>query len=239
MFYPYSAGLAIAIITAAFSGVSGAHANPAVTMAMIIVRQISPLRAILYMCAQCGGGIAGAALVNGVYNSSGGIKDPILLENPEKGAFGMEFTLTFMVVYVICASKADAATNAAGKPIPPAPANYGSSYGSTAYYNSTQVPPMIGVTSNKPNPIIVGVAYAGCLISWLGSLNPARALGSAFVSTLDYRFKQHWIFWVGPFLGAIAGAFAFEYIFNPFRRRGGFSPFTSTTNPRYFENDLF
>jgi len=223
-----SAGLAIAIITAAFSGVSGAHANPAVTMAMIIVRQISPLRAILYMCAQCGGGIAGAALVNGVYSETG-IKDPILLEDPPRGSFGMEFTLTFMVVYVICAAKADAASNAPSKP-PVVQSNYGSS----AYYNSANAPPMIGVTSNKPNPIIVGAAYAGCLISWLGSLNPARALGSAFVSDLEYRFKMHWIFWVGPFLGAITGAFAFEYIFNPFRRRGGFSPFASATNPRYF-----
>jgi len=233
LFIPCSAGLAIAIITAAFSGVSGAHANPAVTMAMIIIRQISPLRALLYMCAQCGGGIAGAALVNGVYSASGGIKDPILLKDPEKGAFGMEFTLTFMVVYVICAAKADAASNVAVKPSSAATSSYGStSYGSSAYYNSTQPSPLIGVTTNKPNPIIVGVAYAGCLISWLGSLNPARALGSAFVSTLEYRFKQHWIFWVGPFLGAVAGAFAFEYIFNPFRRRGGLSPFTSSTNPR-------
>ena len=33
----YSAGLAIAMITQAFSGVSGAHANPAVTMAMILI----------------------------------------------------------------------------------------------------------------------------------------------------------------------------------------------------------
>ena len=228
----FSAGLAIAIITAAFASVSGAHANPAVTFAMIFARQISPLRAILYMCAQCGGGVAGAALVNAVYKS--GIKDPILKNEPEKGSFGMEFTLTFMIVYVICASKADAASNPVNKPTLP-----GSNFGSSSYYNSTHGTdwriPLIGVTSNKPNPIIVGAAYAGCLIAWMGSLNPARALGSAFVhpSDVEHRFKQHWIFWVGPFLGAATGAFAFEYIFNPFRRRAGFSPFTGSNNPRY------
>ena len=199
---------------------------------MIFARQISPLRAILYMCAQCGGGVAGAALVNAVYKT--GIRDPILVENPEKGSFGMEFTLTFMIVYVICASKADAAANPTNKPNLPAT----SSYSTSSYYNTTHGTdwrvPLIGVTSNKPNPIIVGVAYAGCLIAWRGSLNPARALGSAFVhpSDVDYRFKQHWIFWVGPFLGALTGAFAFEYIFNPFRRRGGFSPFGAQNNPR-------
>ena len=36
--------------------------------------------------------------------------------------------------------------------------------------------------SVRINPVIVGVAYAACLIAWKGSLNPARALGSAFVS---------------------------------------------------------
>ena len=184
------------------------------------------------MCAQSGGGVAGAALVNAVYKS--GIRDPIINESPEKGSFGMEFTLTFMIVYVICASKAETAATQVNKPN-----HQASNLGSTSsYYNSTHGTdwriPLIGVTSNKPNPVIVGAAYAGCLIAWLGSLNPARALGSAFVhpSDVENRFKQHWIFWVGPFLGAATGAFAFEFIFNPFRRKGGFSPFTSSTNPR-------
>ena len=229
-FLVFSAGLAIAIITAAFSSVSGAHANPAVTTAMILTRNISPLRATLYMCAQCGGGIAGAALVHVVHT---GLKDPIIVKEPEKGAFGMEFTLTFLIIYVICALKADAAS----KPQRTNTAHSGatSSYSySTSYYSNAASTPLIGVTSNRPNPALVGVAYAGCLISWsTGSFNPARALGAAFVSTEDdYRWKQHWVFWVGPLLGAIAGAFAFEYIFNPFRRRGNLSPFSSTANPR-------
>lgn len=43
----------------------GAHINPAVTLATAIIRAISPLRAFLYMSAQCGGGIAGAWLIYG------------------------------------------------------------------------------------------------------------------------------------------------------------------------------
>lgn len=43
----------------------GAHINPAVTISLAVTRTISPLRAILYMVAQSGGSIAGAALLYG------------------------------------------------------------------------------------------------------------------------------------------------------------------------------
>ena len=39
------------------------------------------------------------------------------------------------------------------------------------------------------------------------------------------RFKQHWVFWVGPILGGITGAIAYEFVFNPRRRT-----FASYTN---------
>ena len=45
---------------------SGGHANPAVTIGLMLTRFVSPLRCIMYVFAQCGGGIAGAALVLGV-----------------------------------------------------------------------------------------------------------------------------------------------------------------------------
>lgn len=43
----------------------GAHINPSITLGMAVIRAISPLRAAMYMTAQCGGGIAGAALLYG------------------------------------------------------------------------------------------------------------------------------------------------------------------------------
>lgn len=44
---------------------TGAHINPAVTLAACVIRNISPMRAAMYITAQCGGGIAGAALLYG------------------------------------------------------------------------------------------------------------------------------------------------------------------------------
>lgn len=39
--------------------------NPAVTLALVLTRQVTPLRAALFVAAHCGGGIAGAALLYG------------------------------------------------------------------------------------------------------------------------------------------------------------------------------
>lgn len=44
---------------------TGAHINPAVTLACFVTRLITPLRTAMYIAAQLGGGIAGAALLYG------------------------------------------------------------------------------------------------------------------------------------------------------------------------------
>ncbi|XP_013133346.1 PREDICTED: probable aquaporin NIP4-2 isoform X2 [Papilio polytes] len=61
-----ASGCAIATITLCFAHISGAHVNPAVSAALCVRRRVSPLRAALYVAAQCGGAIAGAAAIYGV-----------------------------------------------------------------------------------------------------------------------------------------------------------------------------
>uniref|UniRef100_A0A0K2ULT0 Aquaporin n=1 Tax=Lepeophtheirus salmonis TaxID=72036 RepID=A0A0K2ULT0_LEPSM len=180
-----ASGFSIAVLTACFASISDCHANPSMTIARTFTRHISPLRSLLYICAQCGGAIAGAALVYGVYSR---IQDPIL--EMSGGAFGMEFVLSFFIAYAFYASRA----------------------------------------GHKADPVLIGLAYAGALVAWKGSLNPARALGSVFVSKEEGRFAKHWIFWIGPFLGALTGAFTFEYIFNPRRKK------TTTLAPSSYTN---
>lgn len=48
-----------------YFSLTGAHVNPAVSISFSLCRRISPLRAALYIAAQCGGGIAGAAMLYG------------------------------------------------------------------------------------------------------------------------------------------------------------------------------
>lgn len=56
-------GLTVATMVWCIAGVSGGHINPAVTLAFLVTRKISILRAILYMAFQCSGAVAGAALL--------------------------------------------------------------------------------------------------------------------------------------------------------------------------------
>ncbi|KAG6441826.1 hypothetical protein O3G_MSEX002048, partial [Manduca sexta] len=60
-----ASGCAIATLTMCFANISGAHVNPAVSAALCVRRRVSPLRAALYVAAQCGGAIAGAAAIYG------------------------------------------------------------------------------------------------------------------------------------------------------------------------------
>lgn len=59
-------GLAIATMVQAFGHISGAHINPAVTIAFFVGNQISILRTIFYVIAQLVGAIAGAGILYGV-----------------------------------------------------------------------------------------------------------------------------------------------------------------------------
>uniref|UniRef100_A0A182QNB7 Uncharacterized protein n=1 Tax=Anopheles farauti TaxID=69004 RepID=A0A182QNB7_9DIPT len=97
-----SSGFSMIALTQCFLHISGAHVNPAVTIGMLVSRQISPLRALLYIVAQSGGSIAGAALLYGVTvpgyqgNLQAAVSHSSSLAAWER--FGVEFILTFIVV---------------------------------------------------------------------------------------------------------------------------------------------
>ena len=57
-----SLAAALAVIYMIFGSVSGAHVNPAITFGMWTARQISTLRAVLYVAAQLLGGLAALEL---------------------------------------------------------------------------------------------------------------------------------------------------------------------------------
>src|SRR3954454_21007282 len=51
--------------------ISGAHFNPAVTVAMTVIRQIRPPEALIYIVLQCAGGILGALLTKALISDEG------------------------------------------------------------------------------------------------------------------------------------------------------------------------
>ncbi|KAJ6659333.1 hypothetical protein lerEdw1_019204 [Lerista edwardsae] len=62
-------GLSIATMAQSVGHISGAHLNPAVTLGLLLSCQISVLRAIMYIVAQCLGSVVGTAILYGVTSS--------------------------------------------------------------------------------------------------------------------------------------------------------------------------
>ncbi|XP_012690431.1 aquaporin-4 [Clupea harengus] len=55
-----------------------------------------------------------------------------------------------------------------------------------------------------------GIFTAGRLSG--GSMNPARTLGPAIITGI---WEHHWVYWIGPVLGAILAAVSHEFFFAP------------------------
>lgn len=100
-------GLAEATLVQCVGHISGAHLNPAVTIAMLVTGKVGVARAFCYIIAQCVGGIAGAAILSGAtpskYHGTLGvtfIKDSV---KPAQ-AFAVEFMVTFVLVFTYFAN---------------------------------------------------------------------------------------------------------------------------------------
>lgn len=65
-FKAFSSGIGLIINIWVFFRVSGSVFNPAVTLALVIVRAITPLRGVLFFVAQMLGGMCAAALIDAI-----------------------------------------------------------------------------------------------------------------------------------------------------------------------------
>ncbi|GKA44424.1 aquaporin PIP1-3-like protein [Tanacetum coccineum] len=63
--------------------------------------------------------------------------------------------------------------------------------------------------------LILGVPITGT------GINPARSLGAAIIYNKDHAWDEHWIFWVGPFIGAALAAVYHQIVIRaiPFKSR--------------------
>ncbi|XP_075440959.1 aquaporin-4 isoform X2 [Ascaphus truei] len=100
-------GLSIATLVQCFGHISGAHINPAVTVAMVCTRKISLAKALFYIIAQCLGAIAGAGILYLVTPSdvAGNLGATKVNEKLSSGhGLLIELIITFQLVFTICAS---------------------------------------------------------------------------------------------------------------------------------------
>jgi aquaporin NIP len=86
--------------------ISGAHFNPAVTIAFSLFRHFQPRDIAPYIAAQCAGAILGAVLLWALFGAAidSGVTGPT---GTDAQAFGMEVVLTFALMFVITAVATD------------------------------------------------------------------------------------------------------------------------------------
>ncbi|XP_029450885.1 aquaporin-5-like isoform X1 [Rhinatrema bivittatum] len=146
-------GLSIGTLVQSLGHVSGAHINPAVTLAFLVGSHISILRAFFYIVAQLLGGMTGAAILYAVAPSGvrGNLAINALNNNTTPGqAVAIEIILTFQLVLCIFAST-DGRRND----------NLGS--------------PALSIGLSVALGHLIGIYYTGC------SMNPARSFAPAVV----------------------------------------------------------
>ena len=168
-------GFAVMGMIYALGAVSGAHFNPAVTIAFFLTRRFALPDAALYILAQLAGSAAATALLTLTHASSlaqVGFGATLLATgvSPLAG-LAIEIVLTFFLALVIFRVAVREQNPLAGV--------------------------LIGLT------VMMGISAAGPLTGV--ALNPARAFGPALFLG-DWR--NHWVMWLGPVIGAALGAFA-------------------------------
>ncbi|NWU50006.1 AQP2 protein, partial [Dromas ardeola] len=188
-------GLAIGTLVQALGHISGAHINPAVTVACLIGSQVSFLRAVFYVVAQLLGGVVGAAILHEITpaDSREGLAINKLHNETTTGqAVTVELFLTFQLVLCIFASTDERRED-----------NLGS--------------PALSIGLSVAVGHLLGIRYTGCSMNPARSFAPAVIVGdfSWFLLTRFFSFPFPQVFWVGPLVGAAAASIIYNYILFP------------------------
>jgi MIP family channel proteins len=190
-----AAGFGFAIFMTVYmaAAFSGGHLNPAITLAFLITKKVSLVRAVCYWIAQLCGAMLGSGFTKAVdrsgFNASKGATDSLAPGISQASAWLMETILTFgLVITVFAATDQPRAQDTAHLPV--------------------LAPFAIGMAVFVAH--LVAIPIDGC------SINPARSFGPAVVSG---SWHNQWIFWVGPFSGAIIAALVYELTFRPWAKR--------------------
>jgi aquaporin Z len=179
--------LVIAALATAFGPISGAHFNPAVTVAFWLVGKIRTIEGIRYVAVQLVGAIlAGLALKlafggfdgePSIYGFAGGATPLPSMGPGTLLLIGIEAVLTSVVVFTILLAAADARA------------------------------PQVGAL--YVGGVVTACMLAGSAVSGAG-MNPARWFGPALVyGDLSYAL----IYVTGPLVGAVAAALLVRYLY--------------------------
>ncbi|XP_055353359.1 aquaporin-5-like [Paramacrobiotus metropolitanus] len=178
-------GLTVATVVWGICNVSGGHINPAVTIAFLLTRKISLLKAVLYMAFQCSGAVAGAGLLFAVVDEKT-FQGPFACNGVGGGLNNMqailiEAIITFVLIFTVFATCDGKRCDLKGSG-----------------------PLAIGIA--------VLICHLAVIPLTGSSMNPARSLGPAVLRG-DHCWKDHYVYWVGPMIGGAVAGLVYDLIF--------------------------
>lgn len=182
-------GLSIVAMAYVIGNISGCHINPAVSLAMLINKKMTPKDFGLYVVAQVLGAIAGIGLLYAIMICSNldvavqglganGYGEASAVGLNMIGAIIVEIILTAIFIYTILGVTSD------------------ESKGQVAGI-------VIGLTLTFVH--IMGIPLTGTSVNPARSLAPALFLGGTALS-------QVWVFIVAPFIGSAIASFLFKFL---------------------------
>ena len=148
----------------ALGHLSGAHINPAVTLAFWSVRRFPSSEVGSYMAAQCAGATA-ASLVSRWALGNVGSVGATLPSIPIPAAFGVEWLLSFVLMFVIMAVATDERVADGFAPI---------AVGLTVGFCAMVGGPLTGASMNPARslgPALIGGFWRGHLLYWVAPIS--------------------------------------------------------------------
>jgi MIP family channel proteins len=172
-------GVVLAVLVSSLGAVSGAHFNPAVTLALWVAGKIDVAKGLAYVAAQLvGGAAAGFALV--YFFTDVGPAVPALGQGVDVvSGIALEAIMTVVLLLAVFGTAVD----------PRGPKVGGLAIG-------------LAVAAD----ILLGGTLTGA------AMNPARWFGPALAAG---AFDNWYVWWIGPFLGAVVAALLYRYLFAP------------------------
>jgi len=194
-----------------FADISGAHFNPAVTFATVVTGKTTWRKGLAYVGAQLLGSTFASfwfivTFPDGVQNIANLALKPDSSMNKFYQVM-MEFTLTFILVYVIFSVAFD--TVDSNKVEVKQLGGGGDKGAKNVQAKAMTIYTTSGATKAGFAPLSIGftlglLSLVGGSVSG-GAYNPARAFGPALVSGV---WQDQWVYWIGDLLGAAAAGHA-------------------------------
>lgn len=180
-------GLVIAVMVSAFGFISGGHFNPAVTLGFLVTKRIAPALAVWYWLVQFGAAALAGLLLKWVFTTQiedrGHFGAPSLGPNGAAIGAGAGVVVEAVLTFFLVIVVFATAVDPRG-----------------AFRQIAGL--AIGLT------IVLDVEMGGLLTG--AAMNPARAFGPQLVSE---RWAHFWVWYVGPFAGAVIAAALYELLY--------------------------